>query len=237
MGHAGGGTADPNTLRIRVPLVVPPLQVRATHLSPTSLTYNAALQHFVRIDRATRVAGDAGYVRILVGDLNSPGLRVRQQGAWHRDHPTGGRHTASTERLERWLAEVNGDATRPSAVVTSGTGPRWLTRFRADHRFSELGCVIMSARAAECCTSCATENGGGALAAPRWISDHLAVVTTLRARLPRATVAGGGAASFAPLQTWRADWTRGTPSKRAARDASFRAAVAPRGALLFILFY
>lgn len=167
MGHAGGGTADPNTLRIRVPLVVPPLQVRATHLSPTSLTYNAALQHFVRIDRATRVAGDAGYVRILVGDLNSPGLRVRQQGAWHRDHPAGGRRTASTERLERWLAEVNGDATRPSAVVASGTGPRWLTRFRADHRFSELDCVIMSARAAECCTSCATENGGGALAAPQ----------------------------------------------------------------------
>ena len=167
MGHAGDGAADPSALWIRVPLVVSPLQVRVTYLSPTSLTHNPALQYFAQIDRATRVAGDAGYVRILVGDLNSPGLRVRQQGAWHRDHPTGGRRTASTERLERWLAEVNGDATRSNAVAASGTGPRWLIRFRAGHRFSELDCVIMSARAAECCASCTTENGGGALAAPQ----------------------------------------------------------------------
>ena len=67
------------------------------------------------------------------------------------------------------------------------------------------------------------------------MGGQLAVVTTLRARLPRATVTGGGAdaaASFASLQTRRVDWTRGTPGERAAREASFRAAVAPRGALL-----
>ena len=88
--HAGDGAVDPNTLWIRVPLVVPPLQVGVTCLSPTTLTHNAALQHFARIDRATRAAKDACYVWILVDDLNLPGLRVQQQGDWRSDRPVGG---------------------------------------------------------------------------------------------------------------------------------------------------
>ena len=63
-----------------MPLVVPPLQVEVTYLSPTPLTHNAALPHFARIDRVTRAVEDAGYVWILVGDLNSPGLRMQQRG-------------------------------------------------------------------------------------------------------------------------------------------------------------
>ena len=107
----------------------------------------------------------------------------------------------AAEQIERWLAEVGSDATRRNAVVASGTGPRLWTRFRADHWFSELDYVIMSARATERCTSRATGNGGGTLAVSLRISDHRAIVTTLRARPQRATAAGGGAddaASFAP---------------------------------------
>ena len=90
MGHAGDGAADPNTLWIRVSLVVSSLQFGVTYLSPTSLTHSAALQHFARIDRATRAAKDACYVWILVDDLNLPGLRVQQQGDWRSDRPVGG---------------------------------------------------------------------------------------------------------------------------------------------------